>query len=184
MEQVHRYVLAALDYDGAGTLLDVGCGSGALAIRAALTWPAARVLGIDHWEPVYFYSRALCEKNAASEGVDGRCLFQQGDARQLDLPDESVDAVVSNYVYHNIMGADKQALLRESLRVLKKGGVFAFNDAMRPRLYGDIEAFAQSLRAEGYADVRIIDTASEVLGGALRASVLMLADSRLIVGRK
>lgn len=184
MEQVHRYVLAALDYDGAGTLLDVGCGSGALAIRVALTWPETRVLGIDHWEPVYFYSRALCEKNAASEGVGERCLFLQGDARQLDLPDESVDAVVSNYVYHNIMGADKQALLRESLRVLKKGGVFAFNDSVRPRLYGDIEAFAQSLRAEGYADVRIIDTASEVLGGALRARALMLVDSRLIVGRK
>ena len=44
---------------------------------------------------------------------------------KLDFPDESFDAVVSNYVYHNIMGSDKRALLLETLRVLKKGGVFA-----------------------------------------------------------
>ena len=39
MEQVHRVVLSHLDYDGQGSLLEVGCGSGALSIRAALTWP-------------------------------------------------------------------------------------------------------------------------------------------------
>ena len=31
--------------------------------------------------------------------------------RNLDLSDASVDAVISNYVYHNIMGADQQELL-------------------------------------------------------------------------
>ena len=44
MEQVHRVVLSHLDYDGQGSLLEVGCGSGALAIRAALTWPKAKVI--------------------------------------------------------------------------------------------------------------------------------------------
>ena len=42
------------------------------------------------------------------------------DANHLDFPDESFDAVISNYVYHNIMGADMHKLLLESLRVLKK----------------------------------------------------------------
>ena len=37
MEGVHQAVLSHLDYDGKGKLLDVGCGSGALSIRAALT---------------------------------------------------------------------------------------------------------------------------------------------------
>ena len=72
--------------------------------------------------------------------------------------DKSFDAVVSNYVYHNIMGSDKRALLLETLRVLKKGGVFALNDEMKPRLYGDMEAFAQKLRAMGYEEVRLVDT--------------------------
>ena len=88
----------------------VGCGSGALIIRAALTWSKAKVIGIDYWGAVYTYSKALCEKNAVSEGVASRCVFQHGDAKQLDFPDESFDVVISNYVYHNVMGADMQKL--------------------------------------------------------------------------
>lgn len=100
------------------------------------------------------------------------------------FPDESFDAVVSNYVYHNITGADKRALLRETLRVLKKGGVFALNDEMKPHMYGDMEAFAQELRDMGYEDVRLIDTAQEAFGSRRRAAMMMLGDSRMLVGRK
>lgn len=123
-------------------------------------------------------------KNAASEGVAARCRFQHGDANKLDFPDESFDAVVSNYVYHNITGADKRNLLRETLRVLKKGGVFALNDEMKPHMYGDMEAFAQELRDIGYEDVHIIDTAQEAFGSRRRAAMMMLGDSRMLVGRK
>ena len=150
MEQVHRVVLSHLDYDGQGSLLEVGCGSGALAIRAALTWPKAKVIGVDYWGAVYNYSKAICEKNAASEGVASRCVFQ----------------------------------LLESLRVLKKGGVFALNDDMKPKMYGDMEGFAQKLRDMGYQDVRLIDTAQEAFGSHGRAAMMMLGSSRLLVGRK
>ena len=184
MERVHHTILSHLDYDGKGTLLDVGCGSGALSIRAALTWPETKVTGIDYWGAAYGYGQAMCEKNAAGEGVGSRCTFQHGDANKLDFPDESFDAVVSNYVYHNITGADKQALLLESLRVLKKGGVFALNDEMKPRMYGDMEAFAQKLRDIGYQEVRLVDTATEVFGSRRRAAMMMLGDSRMLVGRK
>ena len=183
MEQVHRVVLSHLDYDGQGSLLEVGCGSGALAIRAALTWPKAKVIGVDYWGAVYNYSKAICEKNAASEGVASRCVFQHGDAKQLDFPDESFDVVISNYVYHNVMGADMQKLLLESLRVLKKGGVFALNDDMKPKMYGDMEGFAQKLRDMGYQDVRLIDTAQDAFGSHGRAAMMMLGSSRLLVGR-
>ena len=184
MEQVHQVVLSHLDFDGQGQLLDVGCGSGALSIRAALTWRAAQVVGIDYWGSAYGYGQAMCEKNAASEGVAARCRFQHGDANKLDFPDESFDAVVSNYVYHNITGADKRALLQETLRVLKKGGVFALNDEMKHHMYGDMEAFAQELRDIGYEDVRLIDTAQEAFGSRRRAAMMMLGDSRMLVGRK
>ena len=184
MERVHEIVLSHLDFDGQGQLLDVGCGSGPLSIRAALMWPSARVVGIDYWSSAYGYGQAMCEKNAASEGVGSRCRFRHGDANRLDFPDESFDAVVSNYVYHNIMGSDKRALLLETLRVLKKGGVFAINDEMKPHMYGDMEAFARELRDMGYEDVRLIDTAREAFGSRRRASMMMLGDSRMLVGRK
>ena len=146
MEKVHQTILSSLDFDGHGSLLEVGCGSGALAVRAALTWPEAKITGLDYWGAMYNYSKALCEKNAASEGVGKQCGFVHGDANKLDFPDGSFDAVISNYVYHNIMGADKHALLLESLRVLKKGGVFVLHDNMKPQMYGDMNAFVEELR--------------------------------------
>lgn len=184
MDRTHLVVLSHLNFDGQGSLLEVGCGSGALSIRAALTWSDAEVTGIDYWGAAYGYGQAMCEKNAASEGAAARCVFKHGDANKLDFPDESFDAVVSNYVYHNVMGADKQALLLETLRVLKKGGVFALNDEMKPHMYGNMEAFAQELRDMGYEDVRLIDTAQEAFGSRRRAAMMMLGDSRMLAGRK
>ncbi len=126
----------------------------------------------------------MCEKNAESEGVAARCRFQHGDANRLDFPDGSFDAVISNYVYHNVMGADKRALLLETLRVLKKGGVFVLNDDMKPRMYGNMEEFAQELRDMGYEDVHLIDTATEAFGSRRRAAMMMLGASQMLMGRK
>lgn len=84
MENVHNGILSHLRYNGRGTLLDVGCGSGALSIRAALIWPEAKVIGVDSWGAMYGYSKALCEKNAASEGV-GFGVFLQDHALKRDL---------------------------------------------------------------------------------------------------
>lgn len=184
MNKVHSEILSKLSFDGSGSLLDVGCGSGALAIRAAKLWPHAHITGIDSWSPIYNYSKTVCEENAASENVADRCTFQKADACNLPFPNETFDAVISNYVYHNINSTDQQALLQETLRVLKKGGVFALNDEMKPHMYGDMEAFAQSLRNNGYEDVRIIDTAETVFGSRRRAASMMLGSSRMIIGRK
>lgn len=102
----------------------------------------------------------------------------------MDFPDECFDVVVSNYVYHNVMGADMQKLLLESLRVLKKSGVFALNDDMKPKLYGDMEGFVQKLQDMGYQEVRFVDTAQEAFGSHRRAAMMMLGASRLLIGRK
>ena len=184
MERVHQTILSNLDFDGRGKLLEVGCGSGALVIRAALTWHSANVVGLDYWGAMYNYSKALCEKNARAEGVSARCSFVRGDANKLAFPDECFDAVISNYVYHNIMGADKQALLLESLRVLKKGGVFVLHDNMKPQMYGDMNAFAKKLRDMGFEKVEYVETAAPIFGSKRRAAMMMLGDSAMIVGRK
>ena len=184
MEKVHQTILSSLDFDGNGSLLEVGCGSGALAVRAALTWPKAKITGLDYWGAMYNYSKALCERNAASEGVASQCAFVHGDANQLDFPDESFDAVISNYVYHNIMGADKHTLLLESLRVLKKGGAFVLHDSMKPQMYGDMDAFAAKLKEMGFSDVRYIKTSEMIFGSERRAAMMMLGNSGMLVGKK
>ena len=78
MERVHQVVLSHLDFNGQGSLLEVGCGSGALSIRAALTWLEAEVTGIDYWGAAYGYGQTMCEKNAGSEGVAARCRSSMG----------------------------------------------------------------------------------------------------------
>lgn len=167
-----------------GKILDVGCGSGALTIACAKRNPNAEVLGIDYWGPEYrSFNQKLCERNAASEGV-ANVSFQKGDANHLEFADETFDAVTSNYVYHNIAGANKQALLKETLRVLKKGGTFAIHDLMGKARYGDMEAFVQQLKDEGYEEVKLIPTANGMFMDQLEAKLLFLSDSMLLVGRK
>ena len=184
MDRTHLVVLTHLDFDGQGTASGSGLRLRAIVHPGGPDVAGGKSNGHDYWGADFGYNQAMCEKNAASEGVGSRCRFQQGDANKLDFPDKSFDAVVSNYVYHNIMGSDKRALLLETLRVLKKGGVFALNDEMKPHMYGNMEAFAQELRDMGYADVRLIDTAQEAFGSRRRAAMMMLGDSRMLVGRK
>ena len=94
------------------------------------------------------------------------------------------DAVTSNYVYHNISGKNKQDLLRETLRVLKKGGTFAIHDLMEPSRYGDMEKFVAELMAEGYEDVRLIKTTNGMFMKPGESKLMMLSGSTLLVGRK
>ena len=113
-----------MDLPEGGRCLDVGCGSGALAIAVAKRNPGSLVTGIDRWGKEYAsFNRPLCERNARAEGVEN-VSFLQGDATHLDFPDETFDAVTSNYVYHNIPSKNRQAILLETLRTLKKGGDF------------------------------------------------------------
>ena len=167
-----------------GTGLDVGCGSGALTIACAKRNPNAEIIGIDHWGPEYRdFTKDRCEQNAAAEGVSN-VRFQKGDAVKLDFPDESFDLVTSNYVYHNITGKNKQQLLLETLRVLKKGGTFAIHDLMSKARYGDMNAFVSKLKDMGYEDVRLIDTIDGSFMSRKEAALLGLGGSTLLVGKK
>ena len=155
-----------------------------LTIACAERNPQGKMIGIDRWGKEYAsFSLPLCEKNAAAEGVKN-ASFRRGNAVKLDFPNESFDAVTSNYVYHNITGADKQALLLETLRVLKKGGTFAIHDLMSPRRYGNMQAFVQKLRDMGYERVKLIDTTDGSFMTLKEAGRLMLRGSTLLVGRK
>ncbi len=166
-----------------GKCLDVGCGSGALGIAVGKRNPGAEIIGIDRWGKEYAsFSKKLCESNARAEGVS-RITFQQGDATHLDFPDETFDAVVSNYVYHNIPG-DRQQYLLETLRTLKKGGTFALHDIFSRSKYGDMQAFVRTLKAMGYKPVELIDTTSGKFMKKSEAAWMALSGSALLTGRK
>ena len=167
-----------------GVGLDVGCGSGALTIACAKRNPQGRFVGIDRWGKEYAsFSKPLCETNAGAEGIYNT-EFRQGNALKLLFADESFDVVTSNYVYHNIPGHDRQTILLETLRVLKKGGVFALHDIFSESKYGDMQSFVEKLRSMGYEKVELIDTTNGMFMSPWEAKWMALSGSALLVGRK
>ena len=183
--QIIEGVAAYVDLPEGGRILDVGCGSGALAIAVAKCNPKASVTGIDRWGAEYAsFSKSLCEENACIEGVGDRTEFRQGDAQKLDFPDGSFDAVVSNYVYHNIPSRDRQAILLETLRVLKKGGIFALHDIFSRSNYGDMQAFVERLKGMGYERVELIPTDDGRFMTRWEATWMALSGSAVLVGKK
>ena len=182
-KQIIEGIAECLKLPDGGKGLDIGCGSGALAIACAKRNPKASLVGIDRWGKEYAsFNKPLCESNAKAEGVSN-VTFSQGDATHLDFPDESFDAVMSNYVYHNIPG-DRQAYLLETLRVLKKGGTFALHDIFSKAKYGDMQAFVQKLRDLGYESVELIDTTDGRFMTRQEAAWMALSGSALLAGRK
>mgnify|MGYP001851838227 FL=1 len=158
MGKLHQYLLDHLDWNGRGRLLEIGCGSGALLNRCAKRYPQANFTGIDYWGAEWSYAKEQCQKNAVLEGVSDRVNFQKGDAARLDFPDQTFDAAVSNFVFHEVRSQkDKRLVVREALRVLKKGGSFSFQDLFSQKsLYGDMEEFADELRREGFREIHYI----------------------------
>lgn len=129
MAKVHAHLVAHLNWDGHGTLLDIGCGAAPLTIRCAKAFPDAALIGMDYWGAQWNYAKEQCEKNAAIEGVASRIHFEKGNAAHLNYADETFDAAVSNFVFHEVHSArDKRDVVREALRVVKCGGAFSFQD--------------------------------------------------------
>jgi len=188
MGKIHEYVKSKLPWDGKGRLLDVGCGAGALTTRCAKAFPEAECVGIDYWGASWDYSKKMCDQNARLEGVGDRCVFQKGDANHLDFPDGSFDAVVSNFVYHEVRNnPDKEALINETLRVLRKGGCFALQDLFgQESIYGDFDAVVERLKTSGtVSEIHYIKNSEKEIGiPGWMAIPGMLADIGLIYGKK
>jgi len=182
--QIIEGVAAYVTIPDGGRGLDVGCGSGALTIACAKRNPKAEMLGIDRWGKEYAsFSKKLCEDNSKAEGVSNTS-FMQGNACKLPFEDEIFDAVTSNYVYHNIPSNDRQSILLETLRTLKKGGTFAIHDIMSKSRYGDMQAFAKKLKDMGYSQVQLIDTTNGMFMSRFESFWMDSWGSTLLVGRK
>lgn len=170
------FVFARLVWNGDGKLLDIGCGNGLLAIEAAEKYPRAQVVGIDYWGTQWDYSQKACEKNAEIAGVSERTSFRKASASKLPFEDEHFDALVSNLCFHEVADTkDKREVVKEALRTLKKGGVFAFQDLfLSKQYYGEPESLLALIRSWGIQDVAFANTRDqEFVPRALRLSFMM-----------
>ena len=79
---------------------------------------------------------------------------------------------------------DLAGRLLETLRVLKKGGMFALHDIFSKAKYGDMQAFINKLRAMGYEKVELIDTTNGMFMSPWEAKWMALSGSALLVGKK
>ena len=91
-------LVARVDAESPETVVDLGCGEGALTASLAQRWPGARVTGVD--------SSAAMLAAAAAHAVTGRVEFAAGDVRDWQ-PDGPVDVVVSNAVLHWVPGHEQ-----------------------------------------------------------------------------
>ena len=155
---------------GGCTLLDVGCGLGAIDELLVREYRVASVVGIDIDPSLLAGMQARVERARLSDRIRG----QQVAGGALPFADHSFDVVFSKDSLVQI--PDKPAIFSEVLRVLRPGGRFIASDWLRGggaeysaemmeffRLEGiayNMATLAESgdaLRAAGYVDVTIRD---------------------------
>ncbi len=110
-------LLALLPNNFSGKLLDIPVGTGLFTSAKYADMKNADITCVD-------YSRDMMgiASERFSEAGIANAAFQQGDAGNLDLPDNSFDAVLSMNGFHAF--PDKEAAYQELSRVLKPGGIF------------------------------------------------------------
>ena len=103
-------------------VLDLGSGGGIdVLLSARRVGPTGFAYGLDMTDAML----ALARKNAAEAGASN-VEFLKGNIEAIPLPDQSVDVIISNCVIN--LSTDKQAVMHEAFRVLKRSGRFAVSD--------------------------------------------------------
>jgi arsenite methyltransferase len=147
--EVWAQILDDLRLRGDETVLDMGCGRGAVLLSAAKLLPNGRAVGVDIWRADQTdNSPDNTVRNAAIEGVADRVEVRTADVTGLPFDDNSFDVIVSSLVVHNIPSeAGREKAISEAARVLRQGGRVVIADIFFTRRY------AAQLRGFGWTDV-------------------------------
>ena len=163
---------------GATDLLDVGTGTGTLAIAMLQRWPQIRVTAIDASSGMVDTAGSEADRILSAQ-QRSRLLFRVAFADDLGVADRSFDLAVSSFVLQLV--PNRFRALREAHRVLRPGGRFVwvswlahdgpwapdddFDDALeevgeerrewfdRPGDLASPGAAAAQMRRAGFADV-------------------------------
>jgi ubiquinone/menaquinone biosynthesis C-methylase UbiE len=158
-----RYREHVLDLAGirAGVyLLDIGCGTGTLAIAAwRRSRPGGRVAGTDVSDAMLGVARRKARRAGAE------IEFRPGDATSLPFDDAQFDVATMTTVMHAVPEAEQGQCIAEARRVLKPGGCLLlvdFGGDVRTRKHWsarhgphgafDLDALRELLPQEGFAD--------------------------------
>jgi arsenite methyltransferase len=145
-------ILGAIGWQPSMQVLEVGTGSGMLAIGAAARVADGRVVGVDIWEGTTGGgSVATIRRNARAEGVEDRVELVEADAREMPFDDASFDVVMASGAVHHIVRerADFRRLIDELTRVLRPEGAVLLWDV--PHI---VEVTEGRLRAAGFVTSR------------------------------
>ena len=126
-EQFKRRLLQEARIKPGFQALDLGCGTGTLALMLKQETPEARVYCIDSDPHVLSIARA----KAAESGME--ILFQEGMAFNLPYPENTFDRVLTSLVLHHLTTENKKKTLSEIFRVLRPGGELHVADFARPQ---------------------------------------------------
>jgi ubiquinone/menaquinone biosynthesis C-methylase UbiE len=113
--------------EGGLDALDLGSGSGTLAVWAKQREPALRIRGLDG-DPAII---GQAVRKAARAGVD--VAFDEGLSYELPYEDASFDRVLSSLFFHHLVLPDKERTIAEVARVLRPGGELHVADWGEPR---------------------------------------------------
>jgi ubiquinone/menaquinone biosynthesis C-methylase UbiE len=123
---LRQRTLRVADLHAGDSVLDVGCGTGTLALEAARpVGRSGRVCGIDPSSEQIARARA----KAARRRVPVE--FQSGVIEQLPFADVTFDVVLSTLMMHHLPAPTKRQGLLEIIRVLKPGGRLVIADLTR-----------------------------------------------------
>ena len=120
MKRVHsklaEWGLQQVSVGKGDTILDVGCGGGAMMRTLAAVAAEGKVYGVDHSEQSVAAARRANRKGTA----EGRVEIRKASVSALPFPDGLFDLVTA--VETHYFWPDLPADMREILRVLKPGG--------------------------------------------------------------
>lgn len=124
------------DTNGEGlTFLELGAGTGRATKFVRLAFPKAKIIALDLSAPYLKRAQKQLKRFPRHD-------FIEADAAQLPLVSESVDAVYSVFMFHELPQKERERVIREAMRVLKPGGFHGLVDSLQK---GDAPEFDQAL---------------------------------------